>query len=292
MPKNSNYTISKTHNKTVLVKLEYQGIQKIAQYYQEKFGFKIFIETSKYTAKSFSDILPKHQKEMKSGEFRPIIWLDRFLEESEEYFHASPLILAKNESELILANFCPKGVFKRDGIDFDLKEKNVLEYENKQSDGSSCAVFAFYALVNCMRDLKFKEFIFGDKAEFAISKKTIFQRNVDFDKEIEETKQPTYLFTKSDFKHDYEKFEEDSKKNEPKPKDFNLKAFYKGHCFAQRLNENHFFELGEFNRRKILEIEKTRKKGLFTKFLKEKPQVIVGNVKIQKMIEEVGLEIK
>lgn len=211
MPKNIDafYKIKYGHAHNLShVKLENDGLEKIAIFYQEKYKSNISIgdfkeamddpdgsddENSELDRELAAKRIEAEIATVKEGEVRGFV-LNK-IRENEGYppfiAHSSPFILAKIDRSNIVVDFEKKYLLKSEKYTV----KNAKKYKGMQKDEISCGVFSINILKNCLRDPAIIDQIGG--AEEIVGLKTIMGQSTKFiDPEKFEEKSKFYLHKK------------------------------------------------------------------------------------------------
>lgn len=225
------------------VRLEFAGLTKLAQNYNQDERYK----DSKINITVFNypnlrkdvayQILSEQINSLEEGEIKGII-LSHNDSDQKSLYHSSPFIIAKINGDSLVVDF--EGMLSG-YIDFADYIKIIGNYNHLQKDRNSCAIFALTSLKNAFRDAKLMEQISSLKLDedFNLAYLTNSQDAADIPA-LSTDKKDKYVKT-TFFKPE-----------------LNMKAFYKGHDLARKLNPNHLELLDEKTRQLVLEIDQIR----------------------------------
>ena len=238
------------------VRLKSQGLLEISNHYFERGNnIDIRIEERWLNSKEYSlregqfpdqnDFLGSMRnlsETMENGEIKGLIYSveNRY----GHVMHTMPFAVAKkNNGETEIVDF--EGWFQDhmaiNGINIRQVE-NYFEQKGKraQLDHHSCTVFAIDTLKNCLSSKKFAQDVMTENGYITLDKMALGQSK-EYREKLSESKKNSYIF------HD----DRSSKHN--------LKAFYKGHQYAEIINEDHKNLLQQNSRRLVDDIDENRR---------------------------------
>ena len=230
----SLYELWNDPNVLEYVRLKSKGLQEISNHYfkrDEKIYIKIAkcrLDSEEYSLKQeqlldkdpFLQVVNNLSKAMENGEIKGLIYSVE--NRNGHVMHAIPFAVAKNNGETEIIDF--EGWFKEwskiSGINIRQVE-NYFEQEDKraQLDHHSCTVFAIDTLKNCLSSKKFAQDVMNENGDITLDKMALGQSE-EYRERLSESKKNSYIFDDRGSKH-------------------NLKAFYKGHQYAEIINKYH-----------------------------------------------------
>ena len=237
------------------VMLKSSGVQEIARQYQEKYpniGGNIIVEEySNVQSKSKAEFFQKlneHIAILPNDAVQGIIFNSISLDGS--FVHATPYIIAKSADQVVIVNF--ESRFLLDKTKYIVKK--VENYENFQKDLTSCGIFAVNTLKNCLINQDFIAAVkqVDQKASEDLETitiphpKQVIGQGKNFVDLLSTEKKQKYVHAMPDLSSD------------GSDKLANFKAFYKGHCYARKLNSSHLDLLDEKTRNLVLAIDLKR----------------------------------
>ena len=237
------------------VRLKSEGLKEIANHYLERGNnIDIRIEECWLSSKEYSlregqfpdqnDFLRSVRnlsETMENGEIKGLIYS---VENRDEHvMHTIPFAVAKNNDETEIVDFEGwfQGQRKINGINIR-QVKNYFAQEGKraQLDHHSCTVFAIDTLKNCLSSKKFAQDVMTKNGDITLDKMALGQSEK-YRKKLSDGKVGSYIF-----------YDERGSKH-------NLKAFYKGHQYAEIINKDHKELLEQNSRTVVGEIYKNRR---------------------------------
>lgn len=238
------------------VRLKSQGLLEISNHYFERDNNiyirieKCWLNSKEYSLRELpfpdqNDFLRSVRnlsETMENGEIKGLIYS---VENRDEHvMHTIPFAVAKkNNGETEIVDF--EGWFQGQraikGINIRQVE-NYFEQEGKraQLDHHSCTVFAIDTLKNCLSSKEFAQDVMTENGYITLDKMALGQSE-EYRERLSESKKNSYIF------HD----DRSSKHN--------LKAFYKGHQYAEIINADHKNLLQQNSRRLVDDIDENRR---------------------------------
>lgn len=223
-------------------RIEVAGLREIARQYNHDPRYNLSLEIEEFPFQKSEECYRKLKEKidhLQEGEVCGIVLVEKY-EEVNGYYHASPFIIAKSQGRTILVNFDPVKNPKIFGAADIFKECN--EYFYLQKDQNSCATFSINTLKNCLCDSEFLEQIMNPEVKKLKLPKQIMGQGSEYLKALTEEKRGEYAHSIPQLNY----------------KCLNLKAFYKGHDYARKINPSHLDLLDRNSRELILKIDKKR----------------------------------
>ncbi len=238
--------------KTCYVQFKTLGLQQLLEYYKRGKDYDLDIEIIEskgpfLTQEARKELeIRKIFSRLANNQIAGLVFMT--IGDEENLIHAIPFLVAKKNDRLRLIKFeKDQHIFVKDGevetamvANYRVDMKYVLQH-----DIVSCATFSFNTLKNCLLDddflksclddtkptLKVKERM-GQSRLYETSFKAAYRASVD---EKEHTQ----------FQDDYGAI--------------NLKAWFKGHDYARKINPSHLDLLDDYNRKLFLRIDERRR---------------------------------
>lgn len=243
------------------IKLQYTnfntlGLQELIRYYKEEKNYNLPIILENYLFKTLiqKDLHKSEYKKNKiielykslgNNQLTSFILLSKLSENN--LLHATPYIIAKKDDELILVIFEDKDQNLKKYFEKIKIVPNYSHQKNRlqlQHDDFSCSTFSLDILKNCLLDEEFIESCFSDSPQTKPVKERMGQSS-----QYEVSFKLPY---RAVFDQESGIFKFDDNGN------INLKAWYKGHDYARKINPNHLELLDGYNRDLFLAIDKKR----------------------------------
>ncbi len=293
-PKNYELHLDETDG-LQYVRLRKSGLEKISAQYAEKYENKklkidVFAENHATSeAKSLqADNQPDKDKlileltrtadKLQNGEVRGLAYLIN--NKHGNVMHAMPFVVAKTNNGLVeVVDF--EDYLPAEKIEGFNRVRSVKNYKKNdvglsKNDHNSCTVFAIDTLKNCLIDDAFVKDVTSGSRHPVILNKMILGQNQSFIENLSEEKRIKYVRDLKD--------ENDLEAGEVKQ--INLKAFYKGHFYANKLNPEHLNLLDDTTKKKVLEIDHTRREAKTTNFLDKKNTDQATNALAKKWLQD------
>ncbi len=231
------------------VRLNPEALKIIAERYKlderyRDYNINIIIEDYKYDfIDEHYNIIEKHAKSLQDGETRGVVCVQKSWDE-EGIFHVKPYMLTKVFDKVILIDF--EGNLKDVPQYVDIV-KEVPNYRQLQRDLNSCSVFSIDIIKNAFLD-----------CEFMKQARTIEFQSSLLTKDVKETigQGREYIFRLDE--EQKAKYVHDVSQKDIQPFSANLKAFYKGHFYARKLNPDHMDLIDKKSREVVLKIDGIR----------------------------------
>lgn len=226
------------------------ALTKLAKIYKEKYGIDIAVVINDDKRKEDSDIslnIKSQLDALQPGEKKGLLYITQLMGGSSKYRflgHVRPFILAKDQDgKVMVVNFEGEVV-----ADETYVVRSVVNYDEMQSDSTSCGIFAINSIKNALMSEDFMHQVFDDELdEIMLSKRFLAQHSEDFATALPEDKKKSYV-----------------RKKEDGDEYANYKAFYKCHeALRKMLSPEEFSEyeskLNEKTKALIADIDEARK---------------------------------
>ena len=273
---------------TVAHKLEYvtlknAGIKIIAEKYRAQYGFNIVVDDYYgfgYATSNFLARLKLQLDSLQEGEIRGMVFNSTL--PNGDLAHSTPYIATKLEGKIIVVDFEKR--FPLNSLECNVRQAKS-EYLGLQADLASCGVFAINTIKNCLKDREFLTQLHDGTVatkpmpEPQPAKKVqsedgsdLSEEESDDDKEEKDESEleivnlkkvmgqrTKIIKTLSQEQKDKYVHELQDMCDLGQLKNFNLKAFYKGHDYARIINPDHLSLLDEDSASMVLKIDGIRK---------------------------------
>ncbi len=226
-------------------RIEVDGLCEIAKQYNQDPRYRSYnlsLEIEEFPFQKTEEFYKKLKEKidhLQEGEVRGVVFVEKY-EQEVGYYHAAPFIIARVQGRTILVNFEPVKNPKILGAANIFKE--CRKYFYLQKDENSCAIFSINTLKNCLCDSEFLAQLINPEVKILELPKEIMGQGSDYLRALTGEKREKYGHSIPQLNY----------------KCLNLKAFYKGHDYARRINPFHLDLLSKNTRDLILKIDKKR----------------------------------
>jgi len=256
------------------VRLNAGGLKKIAESYRldERYrDYNINIAVEEYDFE-FRDgpyrIIERHAKYLREGEVKGIICVQKNSSKAG-IFHVTPFIVAESGGKTIFVDF--EGGFRNISNRINIA-KQVPNYSLLQCDMNSCSVFSIDTIKNAFLDREFIRQV-KDITSYKEVKGEIDASKVKETKKVKEVIGQGGAFIDLLEKEKVKKYVHEVAQDGIRRRRLNLKAFYKGHCYARKINPNHLELIDDKTREMVLKIDAIRREIKEKKSLSKKDDI-------------------